>query len=143
MDIKALAACETHCLVLLENGDLYKLSATLEAKLVKIQLEIPPSKAAKRTIFGEAKVARDASTIITHISCGTHINVAISAGNTVYSIPSCLHQFPSHQWRLRQLECGHEHAVLLNANGDVYTWGNGLSVCNSVVFGTRFGCQLC
>lgn len=143
MDIKALAACETHCLVLIENGDLYKLPATLEAKLVKIQLEIPPSKAAKRTIFGEAKVARDASTIITHISCGTHINVAISAGNTVYSIPSCLHQFPSHQWRLRQLECGHEHAVLLNANGDVYTWGNGLSVCNSVVFGTRFGCQLC
>lgn len=134
MVIKALAACETHCLVLFENGDLYKLPATLKSKLVKIKLEIPPGKASKRTVFGEPKVARDASTIITHISCGTHINVAISAGNSVYSIPSCLHQFPQHQWRLRQLECGHEHAVLLNANGDVYTWGNGLSVCSLFVW---------
>lgn len=132
MVIKALAACETHCLVLLRNGDLYKLPAKLKAELVQIHLEIPPekksNKATKRTLFGESKAARDASIIITHIACGTYINVAISAGNTVYSIPSCLHQFPHHQWRLRQLECGHEHAVLLNANGDVYTWGNGLSV---------------
>lgn len=140
MVIKALAACETHCLVLLQNGDLYKLPAKLKAELVQIKLEIPPektaSKATKRTLFGQPKVARDTSTIVTHISCGTHINVAISAGNTVYSIPSCLHQFPQHQWRLRQLECGHEHAVLLNANGDVYTWGNGLSVCSEIWLST-------
>ncbi|KAM8706588.1 hypothetical protein ACLKA7_010796 [Drosophila subpalustris] len=129
MAIKALAACDTHCLVLLQNGELYKLPVELDAKLQQIKLETPPNPPAlaiKRTIFGTAKASNEASTVITHIACGSHINVAIGAGNTVYSIPSCLHQFPQLQWRLKQLECGQEHALMLNANGDVYTWGNGL-----------------
>ncbi|KAH8407040.1 hypothetical protein KR222_004341, partial [Zaprionus bogoriensis] len=131
--VRALAACDAHCLVLLQNGELYKLPAKLEAKLAKITLEIPTaahtSKATKRTIFGQAKESPShpcSRIIVTHIACGAYINVAVSAANTVYSIPSCLHQFPQHSWRLRQLACGHEHAMLLNANGDVYTWGNGL-----------------
>lgn len=129
MAINALAACDTHCLVLLQNGELYKLPVKLNAKLQQIRLETPPTpvaKATKRTIFGIAKAANDASNAITHIACGTYINVAFSAGNTVYSIPSFLHQFPRLQWRLQQLVCGQEHALLLNGNGDVYTWGNGL-----------------
>ncbi|XP_030559616.1 RCC1 domain-containing protein 1 isoform X1 [Drosophila novamexicana] len=126
--IKALAACDSHCLVLLQNGELYKLQAKLKATLQHIKLETIPttSAATKRTIFGTSKLARDASNDVTHIACGTHINVAISANNAVYSIPSCLHQFPQRQWRVQQLECGHEHALLLNGNGDVYSWGNGL-----------------
>ncbi|KAH8310412.1 hypothetical protein KR044_001214, partial [Drosophila immigrans] len=122
MAIKALAACDTHCLVLLQNGELYKLPAKLDAKLQLLRLEIPPV-APKRTIFG---VAKSTPNLITHIACGTLINLAISAGNMVYSIPSCLHQFPQQPWRVQQLECGQEHALLLNGNGDVYSWGNGL-----------------
>lgn len=121
-EIKALAACDAHCLVLLQNGQLYKLRAELSATLQAVKLEAPP--ATKRNIFGQAKAAEEIS--ITHIACGSHINVAISAGNAVYSIPSCLHRFPQGSWRVRQLECGHEHALLLNGNGDVYSWGNGL-----------------
>lgn len=126
--IKALAASDTHCLVLLQNGELYKLPVKLKAKLQQIKLENPPIPVTgtKRTIFGIAKEPNLVSSVVTHIACGSHINVAVSAGNTVYSIPSCLHQFPQQQWRLQQLECGQEHALLLNANGDVYTWGNGL-----------------
>ncbi|XP_034487395.1 RCC1 domain-containing protein 1 [Drosophila innubila] len=129
MAIKALAACDLHCLVLLQNGDLFKLPVKLNAKLQQIRLETPATPAAtatKRTIFGTAKAPNEASSAITHIACGSYINVAFSAGNTVYSIPSCLHQFPRLQWRLQQLVCGQEHALLLNGNGDVYTWGNGL-----------------
>ncbi|EDV94395.1 GH20910 [Drosophila grimshawi] len=126
--IKALAACDNHCLVLLQNGELFKLAAKLRAQLVQIKLENPPIAAAtKRTIFGDAKrIACGSPGEITHIACGSHINVAISAGNAIYSIPSCLHQFPVRQWRVQQLECGNEHAILLNGNGDVYSWGNGL-----------------
>ncbi|EDW16778.1 RCC1 domain-containing protein 1 [Drosophila mojavensis] len=120
-EIKALAACDAHCLVLLQSGQLYKLRAELNATLQAVKLEAP---SAKRNIFGQAKEAEDIS--ITHIACGSHINVAITAGNAVYSIPSCLHRFPQGSWRVRQLECGHEHALLLNGNGDVYSWGNGL-----------------
>ncbi|XP_015038710.2 uncharacterized protein [Drosophila pseudoobscura] len=123
-EIKALAAGDSHCLVLLYTGELYKIQPKLEATLQAIRLESPPrpSTATKRTIFGAAKAP--APPIIEHIACGTNINVAISSENAVYSIPSCLHQFPDRQWRVQQLECGHEHALLLNGNGDVYTWGN-------------------
>ncbi|XP_023164035.2 RCC1 domain-containing protein 1 isoform X2 [Drosophila hydei] len=120
-EIKALAACDAHCLVLLQNGQLYKLQAKLSATLLPIKLE---TAAAKRDIFGQAKAAEAIS--VAHIACGSHINVAISARNAVYSIPSCLHRFPQGAWRVQQLECGHEHALLLNGNGDVYSWGNGL-----------------
>ncbi|KAH8381687.1 hypothetical protein KR093_010649, partial [Drosophila rubida] len=120
--IKALAACDAYCLVLLKNGELYKLPAKLDAQLQQLKLELPPA-APKRSIFG---VAKSVPNIITHIACGSYINVAISAANMVYSIPSCLHQLPHPPWRVQQLECGQEHALLLNANGDVYSWGNGL-----------------
>ncbi|SPP82935.1 RCC1 domain-containing protein 1 isoform X1 [Drosophila guanche] len=125
-EIKALAAGDSHCLVLLCTGELYKIQPKLEATLQAIRLENPPrpSTATKRTIFGAVKASAPPS--IEHIACGTNINVAVNSENAVYSIPSCLHQFPDRQWRVQQLECGHEHALLLNGNGDVYTWGNGL-----------------
>ncbi|KAH8365043.1 hypothetical protein KR200_001653 [Drosophila serrata] len=130
-DIKALAAGDTHCLVLLHNGQLYRVKPNLKAELVPVRLEAPPRSSSnlgtKRSIFGIPKAPElPASPIVEHIACGSHINVAVSSENAVYSIPSCLHQFPGRQFRVEQLECGHEHAVLLNGNGDVFTWGNGL-----------------
>ncbi|XP_017020705.1 RCC1 domain-containing protein 1 isoform X1 [Drosophila kikkawai] len=124
-DIKALAAGDTHCLVLLHNGQLYRVKPNLKAELLPVRLEAPPrsNSGTKRSIFGIPKVPELS---IEHIACGSHINVAVSSENAVYSIPSCLHQFPGRQFRVKQLECGHEHAVLLNGNGDVFTWGNGL-----------------
>ncbi|XP_037728948.1 RCC1 domain-containing protein 1 [Drosophila subpulchrella] len=125
-DIKALAAGDTHCLVLLHSGQLYRVQPKLQAELLVVRLEAPPrsNQGTKRSIFGAPKAPQ--SPIIEHIACGSHINVAISSENSVYSIPSCLHQFSERQFRVKQLQCGHEHAVLLNVNGDVFTWGNGL-----------------
>jgi len=125
-DIKALAAGDSHCLVLLNSGQLYRVQPKLQAELLVVRLEAPPqtNQGTKRSIFGLPKAPQ--SLIIEHIACGSHINVAISSENSVYSIPSCLHQFSERQFRVKQLQCGHEHAVLLNVNGDVFTWGNGL-----------------
>jgi len=125
-DIKALAANDSHCLVLLHSGQLYRVQPKLQAELLVVRLEASPqtNQGTKRSIFGVAKAPQ--SPIIEHIACGSHINVAISSENSVYSIPSCLHQFSERQFRVKQLQCGHEHAVLLNVNGDVFTWGNGL-----------------
>lgn len=128
-DIKALAAGDNHCLVLLQNGQLYGVKPTLKAELVAVRLEAPPrsNSGTKRSIFGIPKAPELPITpIVEHIACGSHINVAVSSENAVYSIPSCVHLFPGRQFRVEQLECGHEHAVLLNGNGDVFTWGNGL-----------------
>ncbi|EDV42565.1 uncharacterized protein Dana_GF18053 [Drosophila ananassae] len=126
-NIKALAAGEAYCLVLLHSGQLYRVSIKIKTELQAVRLEAPPrpNSATKRSIFGTTK-AQPGSPIVEHIACGSHMNVAVSSENAVYSIPSCLHQFPGRQFRVKQLECGHEHAVLLSRNGDVYTWGNGL-----------------
>ncbi|XP_016991043.2 RCC1 domain-containing protein 1 isoform X1 [Drosophila rhopaloa] len=125
-DIKALAAGDSHCLVLLESGQLYRVQPKLQAELLVVRLEAPPrsNSGTKRSFFGAPKAP--SSPIIEHIACGSHINVAVSSENAVFSIPSCLHQFAERQFRVKQLQCGHEHAVLLNVNGDVFTWGNGL-----------------
>ncbi|XP_052858296.1 probable E3 ubiquitin-protein ligase HERC3 [Drosophila gunungcola] len=127
-DIKALAAGDSYCLVLLHSGLLYRVQPKLQGELLVVRLEAPPqtNSGTKRSIFGVPVPKAPPSPIIEHIACGSHINVAVSTENSVYSIPSCLHQFAERQFRVKQLQCGHEHAVLLNVNGDVFTWGNGL-----------------
>lgn len=125
--IAQLAACDRFCMVLCKNGKLYKLRAESDAQLQEVKLEAEvQALPQKRTIFGEVKPtsAQAESFHITHIACGSNINVAISETNTVYSVPSKIHQFPKH-FRVKQLQCGFEHALLLSANGDVYSWGNG------------------
>ncbi|XP_011192309.2 RCC1 domain-containing protein 1 [Zeugodacus cucurbitae] len=125
--IVQLAACDRFCLVLCKNGKLYKVRAENEAQLQEVKLEAEvQALPQKRTIFGEMKKASTQAehAHITHIACGANINVAISEANAVYSVPSKIHQFSKH-FRVKQLQCGFEHAVLLSANGDVYSWGNG------------------
>lgn len=130
--IAQLAACDRFCMVLCKNGKLYKLRAESDAQLQEVKLEAEvQALPQKRTIFGEVKPTSAQAEIfhITHIACGSNINVAISETNTVYSVPSKIHQFPKN-FRVKQLQCGFEHALLLSANGDVYSWGNGLLVEN-------------
>ncbi|XP_017489074.1 PREDICTED: uncharacterized protein LOC108377325, partial [Rhagoletis zephyria] len=125
--ITQLAACDRFCLVLCKNGKLFKIRPEIEAKLEEVKLEIEVhSFTQKRSIFGEPKstVNKEECFIVTHIACGSNITAAVSATNAVYSVPSKIHQFAKH-FRVRQLICGFEHALLLSANGDIYSWGNG------------------
>lgn len=125
--IKAITANDRFCLILLENGKLFKLLPQLEAELQEVYLETCEEKPLpqKRGIFGELKNYAK-SFEITHISSGNNIQVAVSNDNEIFAIPSSLYKFQQSQFRVKQLVCGFEHALLLNGNGDVYSWGNGL-----------------
>ncbi|XP_037948082.1 RCC1 domain-containing protein 1-like [Teleopsis dalmanni] len=122
--IKQIAAAEKFCLILLENGKIYKLLAKVEANLEEVKFAAtnvaPPQ---KRTIFGAIK--QQTVETFTHIACGSNINVAVSNTNGIYSIPSKIHEFPKHI-KVKQLVCGFEHAMLLTNMGDIYAWGMGL-----------------
>ncbi|KAI8115225.1 RCC1 domain-containing protein 1 [Lucilia cuprina] len=124
--IKFIDICDKFCLVLLENGKVYKLLPEKEEKLKEItfQIDVNTITPQKRSIFGECKMTK---TILemAHIACGDNIVIAVSTTNAVFSGTTQIYQFPKHQ-RTKQLKCGFEHALLLTTNGDIYTWGNGL-----------------
>ncbi|KRT81606.1 Regulator of chromosome condensation repeat containing protein [Oryctes borbonicus] len=60
---------------------------------------------------------------IDKIACGTKINIATTRGHRVYNIPNRL-QYKGR--RIKQIVTGHEHCLILDSNGDVYSFGCGL-----------------
>ncbi|XP_067632621.1 probable E3 ubiquitin-protein ligase HERC3 isoform X2 [Eurosta solidaginis] len=121
--ITQLSTCDRFCLVLCENGKLHKIRPEISAKLEEVKFDVEvQSLPQKRSIFGETKQS-DCFRIV-QIACGANITVAVSATNAVYNASSKVYQFPKH-YRVRQLQCGFEHALLLTTNGDIYSWGNG------------------
>lgn len=124
--IKQIATGENFTLVLLENGDLIKINIhTMTSE--KMNFLKTENKLRKRNIFGEIQtngfpVDEDS---IEHISCGSIFSVAVTRNNNVYNIPTKIFEFPKDE-RITQLASGFEHALALNANGDVYSWGEGL-----------------
>lgn len=121
--IKLLDLCDRFCLVLTENGKVYKIKLGIENDLNEIKYQSPHMQQ-KRNIFGEVK---GSDLQIAHIACGNNIAVAVSTINSVFSGTIEIYQLAKHQ-RVQQLKCGFEHALLLTSNGDIYAWGNGLYV---------------
>lgn len=126
--IKYIDICDKFCLVLLENGKVYKLLLGFgdELKEITFQASLKPLIPQKRSIFGKCKVIKS-HLEITNIACGNNITIAVSTTNAVFSGTTQIYQFPKHQ-RTKQLKCGFEHALLLTTNGDIYAWGHGLYV---------------
>ncbi|KAI9584841.1 RCC1 domain-containing protein 1 [Glossina fuscipes] len=124
--ITSLAINDRFCLVLLSNGKLYKLRLSTNSELEELTFtpdnHIVPQ---KRGIFGECRNASSPPLEIEFVACGNNITVAISNKNVVFSGTTQVYEFPRHM-HTKELQCGFEHAVLLNTNGDIYTWGNGL-----------------
>ncbi|XP_065371212.1 E3 ISG15--protein ligase Herc6 [Calliphora vicina] len=124
--IKSIDICDKFCLVLLENGKVYKLLPECKDKFKEITFQTSLTAIApqKRNIFGDC---RSTKTIlkIAHIACGNNITIAVSTTNAVFSGTTQIFQFPNHQ-RTKQLKCGFEHSLLLTTNGDIYSCGNGL-----------------
>uniref|UniRef100_A0A1A9ZSV5 RCC1 domain-containing protein 1 n=1 Tax=Glossina pallidipes TaxID=7398 RepID=A0A1A9ZSV5_GLOPL len=124
--IKSLAINDRFCLVLLSNGKLYKLKLSTDSELEELTFtpdnHVVPQ---KRGIFGECKSASSSSLEIEFVACGNNITVAVSNKNAVFNGTTQAYEFPRHM-HTKELQCGFEHAVLLNTNGDIYTWGNGL-----------------
>ncbi|GJQ87441.1 hypothetical protein Trydic_g19206 [Trypoxylus dichotomus] len=60
---------------------------------------------------------------VNKIACGTKINVAVTRNNKIYNIPNRL-EYKGR--RIKQIVTGHEHCLILDSNGDVYSFGCGL-----------------
>lgn len=124
--IKQIAVGENFTLVLLENGDLVKVNIhTMTSE--KMSFLTTENRCKKRNIFGEIQtngclIDEDC---IEHISCGSIFSVAVTRNNHVYNIPTKIFEF-SKDDRIVSLVSGFEHALALNSNGDVYSWGEGL-----------------
>lgn len=117
---------ENFTIVLLENGDLVKVNihTMTTEKMNFLNTEI---RAKKRNIFGEIQtngISFDED-FVEHISCGSIFSVAVTKNNHVYNIPTKIFEFPKDD-RIVCLVSGFEHALALNSNGDLYSWGEGL-----------------
>ncbi|XP_059611056.1 uncharacterized protein LOC132257957 [Phlebotomus argentipes] len=110
-EIRDLSCNTKHCLVLLRNGQLYQFSVEKNQMIMLNFISTEDSSEQKNQI--------------THVACGETKNIAITNQNAVYDIPSKIHKFEKHV-KIQKISCGHEHALLLTKNGDVYSWGNGL-----------------
>lgn len=123
--VKSIAICDRYCLILLENGKVYKILNENPDQLEEIifQRTLKSILPHKRNIFGNMK--SENALKITHIACSNNIAVAVSETNEIFNGVTEIHRFPNHV-NLKQLVCGAEHALLLTANGDIYAWGNGL-----------------
>lgn len=60
---------------------------------------------------------------ITEIACGSKINIALSLNNKLFNIPNKLDYKGR---RIKQIAVGHEHCLVLDQNGDVYSFGCGM-----------------
>lgn len=113
-------------MVLLENGDMIKVNIhTMTTE--KMNFLTTENRTKKRNIFGEIQtngfsVDEDS---VEHISCGSILSVAVTKNNYVYNIPTKIFEFPKDD-RIISLVSGFEHALALNSNGDLYSWGEGL-----------------
>lgn len=124
--IKQIAVGENFTIVLLENGEMVKVNIhTMTSE--KMQFLTTENRTKKRNIFGELQTngfAVDEDSV-EHISCGSIFSVAVTKHNHVYNIPTKIFEFSKDE-RIVSLVTGFEHAMALNSNGDLYSWGEGL-----------------
>ncbi|XP_053683930.1 uncharacterized protein LOC128734002 [Sabethes cyaneus] len=114
--IVQISASTWHCLVLLENGDLFKYDFGNNRSVC---LEFLSAEST------DSELSSTEREKITHIACGDRMSVAVTCRKAVFSIPSRIFSFPRHV-RVAQVAVGLEHCLLLTSNGDVYSWGGGL-----------------
>lgn len=108
-EIKAISCNDSFCLILLNNGNCYKLPFDT-VELCELNFIGVDDKKSNKIV-------------IEHIACGHTFSVAVTNTNVVYNIPSRIHEFPRHV-RVKKVSCGAEHALILTTNGDVYAWGS-------------------
>lgn len=106
--IISISAVDTHCLILLANGNLFKYDfSSNNDDLKKIEF------------------AEDFSSPILSVCAGNAFSSCYDKFNDLFNIPTKIHTFASHE-KIKKMELGAEHGILLTTNGDCYTWGCGL-----------------
>lgn len=130
-NIQDISCNEKYCLVLLNNGILYKLNIqTLEINEINsLIINRTDALPEKKNIFGQLSVDQENSLnkendeIVTHIASGRSFSIAITNKNTVYNIPVKIFNFPTHV-KIKKISCGNEHCLMLTSNGDIYAFGS-------------------
>lgn len=122
---------DKYCLILLENGEVYRYSLS-DDKLEWLQFlsvendelhQVPPPR--KKMFSNNSAESKKSDEFITDICCGETMSIAVTNKNTLYSIPSKIHQFPSHV-KVKKMVCGIEHTLVLTTNGDIFAFGSGM-----------------
>lgn len=109
--IRQITASDIYTLILLTNGDIYKL-------------EISSNSLRKLSFLNiENVISKNPIESIESIQSGGTFSIAMTSDNNVYSIPSKIHTFPKHI-KVRKICCGAEHTLILTTNGDVYAFGS-------------------
>lgn len=132
--IRKIAANDKACLVLLDNGDLYKVCphTLVKTKLSFIIVEQSAASASQPrrragSIFPDdpntEECQPNAEDTITDITTCDTFSVALTKSNALYTIPSKVHQFAKHECVVRMCG-GAEHVLALTSNGDVYAFGS-------------------
>ncbi|XP_039448765.1 RCC1 domain-containing protein 1 [Culex pipiens pallens] len=113
--VVSISASNWHCLILLENGDLfrYDIHENRLSKLDFLNVERP------------SNVSNDEPETITMIACGDQVSLAVTSAKSVFNIPNRTITFPRHV-RISKIAVGLEHCLVLTTNGDVYSFGGGL-----------------
>lgn len=123
--VARIEATTNYCLVLLEQGELYKIMVrNFELKKINVMLSGVVSKP-RRIMFTNSEPPETEPERIVDIACGDKICVGVSNYNGVYNLPLKIGQLKK-QDKIKKLTCGAEHAMLLTTNGDIYTWGTGM-----------------
>lgn len=113
--VVSISASNWHCLVLLENGDLFRYDFH-ENRLSKLDfLNV------ERPLDG----SNDEPETITMIACGDQVSLAVTSAKSLFNIPNRTITFPRHV-RISKTAVGLEHCLLLTSNGDMYSFGGGL-----------------
>lgn len=132
--IKKLSATDKACLVLLANGDLFRvcpLSGTsTKLNFIAVEETAPSRGLRKAPIFPSDQTAVDEAIVgskatqevVTDIAQCETFSVALTSTNCLYTIPSKIYQFPRHE-RVAKMCGGAEHVLVLTTNGDVYAFG--------------------
>lgn len=123
--VAKIQTTSSYCLVLLEEGDLYKIVMP-DLKLEKVNFVLETKDAIpKKSIFALPATKKQEPERMVDIACGEKVCVAITNHNAIYNLPTKTAQFLKHQ-NIKKICCGAEHAMILTTNGDLYTWGTGL-----------------
>lgn len=104
-NVKKLSCCDEYCLILLENGSLWKcLFANYE--ITEIQFLNVENKLTDKLI----DITPD---YITGIACSETFSVATTNKGDIYNIPTRLFTLKNND-KVKKICCGKEHAALVN-----------------------------
>lgn len=112
-NIKKISCCDEYCLILLENGSLFKFSfVKLEMKELQF---LDVEKQLKDNLINSIP------DYITDIACSETFSVATTKKGDIYNIPTKLFTLENND-KVKKICCGMEHAVLVIFNINKYNF---------------------